>query len=48
MLAQYGIAVNVYDMQLVEDIRDTDVNIAFLPFHHIFGSTCMIVMLACG
>ena len=48
MLSQYGIAVNVYDMQLVEDIRDTDVNIAFLPFHHIFGSTCMIVMLACG
>ena len=48
MLAQYGIAVNVYNMQLVEDIRDTDVNIAFLPFHHIFGSTCMIVMLACG
>ena len=48
MLAQRGIAVNVYDMQLVEDIRDTDVNIAFLPFHHIFGSTCMIVMLACG
>ena len=48
MLNQNGIAVNVYDMQLVEDIRDTDVNIAFLPFHHIFGSTCMIVMLACG
>ena len=48
MLAQYGIAVNVYNMQLVEDITDKDVNIAFLPFHHIFGSTCMIVMLACG
>ena len=48
MLAQYGIAVNVYNMQLVEYITDKDVNIAFLPFHHIFGSTCMIVMLACG
>ena len=35
-------------MQCVEDIRDTDTNIAFLPFHHIFGSTCMIMMLACG
>ena len=48
MLSQYGIAVNVYDMQLVETITDKDVNIAFLPFHHIFGSTAMIVMLACG
>lgn len=48
MLNQNGIAVNVYNMQLVEDIRDTDTNIAFLPFHHIFGSTAMIVMLACG
>ena len=35
-------------MQCVEDIRSTDTNIAFLPFHHIFGSTGMLVMLACG
>ena len=35
-------------MQLVEKFLDTDVNLAFLPFHHIFGSTAMIVMLACG
>jgi len=48
MLAQRGIAQNVYDMQLVEDIRSSDVNIAFLPFHHIFGSTGFLVMLACG
>lgn len=48
MLSQYGIATNVYDMQIVETFYDTDVNIAFLPFHHIFGSTGMIVMLACG
>ena len=48
MLSQYGIATNVYNMQLVEPITDKDVNIAFLPFHHIFGSTAMIVMLACG
>ena len=48
MLCQRGIAQNVYDMQLVEDIRSTDVNIAFLPFHHIFGSTGFLVMLACG
>ena len=48
MLSQRNIASNVYALQTCEDIRSTDVNIAFLPFHHIFGSTCMIVMLACG
>ncbi len=48
MLSQKNIASNVYSMQLVEDIRTGDSNIAFLPFHHVFGSTCMIVMLAFG
>lgn len=48
MLSQKNIASNIYGMQLVEDIRSTDTNIAFLPFHHIFGSTCLIMMLACG
>ena len=41
MLSQKNIASNIYGMQLVEDIRKEDVNIAFLPFHHVFGSTCM-------
>ena len=48
MLSQKGIAANIYAMRCVEDIRSTDTNIAFLPYHHIFGSTCMIMMLACG
>lgn len=48
MLSQNNIASNVYAMQKVEDIRNTDSNLAFLPLHHIFGSTCLIVMLACG
>lgn len=48
MLSQKNIASNIYAMQCVENIRNTDTNIAFLPFHHIFGSTCMIMMLACG
>lgn len=48
MLSQRNIASNVYAMQSVEDIRSTDTNIAFLPFHHIFGSTCIIMMLASG
>ena len=48
MLSQKNIASNVYALQCVEDVRPTDTNIAFLPFHHIFGSTCLIVMLAIG
>lgn len=48
MLTQKNIACDIYALQLVEDIRSTDRNICFLPFHHIFGSTCMIMMLACG
>lgn len=48
MLSQKNIASNIYAMQCVEDIRSTDTNIAFLPFHHIFGSTCIIMMIACG
>ena len=48
MLCQKGIATNVCDMLMVEGLLPTDTNIAFLPFHHIFGSTCIIVMLAAG
>ena len=48
MLSQHNIASNVYAMLLVEKFYPRDVNLAFLPFHHIFGSTEMIVMLAVG
>ena len=48
MLSQRNVASNVYALQCVEDGRSTDTNIAFLPFHHIFGSTCLIWTLACG
>ena len=48
MLSQHNIASNVYSMLLVEDLKPIDSNLAFLPYHHIFGSTCMIVMLASG
>lgn len=48
MLSQNNIASNVYAMLLVEKFYQTDINLAFLPFHHIFGSTEMIVMLAVG
>lgn len=48
MLSQRNVASNIYAMQLVEPISSKDVNLAFLPLHHIFGSTCMAMMLACG
>lgn len=48
MLAQKGLAANIYDMDRTEDIRPTDTNIAFLPFHHIFGSVGTLFMLSCG
>lgn len=48
MLSQKNVASNLYALQCVEDIRSSDTNIAFLPFHHIFGSTCLIMMLASG
>ena len=48
MLSEKNIASNIYAMMQVEDIRPTDTNIAFLPFHHIFGSTCILVMLSGG
>ena len=48
MLHQRGIATNIYGLRVLEDINSNDTNIAFLPFHHIFGSTGMLYMLSCG
>lgn len=48
MLSQDGICANIADLQMVEGVRSTDTNIAFLPFHHIFSTTGMLFMMACG
>lgn len=48
MLSQKNIASNIYALQISEEFFDTDVNIAFLPFHHIFGQTGMLLMIATG
>lgn len=48
MLSQKNITSNIYALQLSEDFYDTDVNIAFLPFHHIFGQTGMLLMIING
>lgn len=48
MLSQRNIASDVYSMKCIEDIRTSDTNIAFLPLHHIFGSTMLTMAIACG
>ena len=48
MLSHYNIASNIYDMQLVEYIANDDINMAFLPFHHTFGSTGLLLFLSRG
>lgn len=48
MLSQNNIIRNTLDTLAVEDIRETDTNIAFLPYHHIFGSTGQWVLIAAG
>ncbi len=47
-LSQYNILANTYAMLKVEDIRHGDRTMAFLPYHHTFGSTGQVVMLAAG
>lgn len=48
MLSQRNFASNIVSMHATEDFRKTDVNLAFLPFHHTFGSTALLVMLSSG
>jgi len=48
MLSERNIAEDIYAMQLVEKILPTDMNMAILPFHHAFGSTGLLMMLASG
>lgn len=48
MLTQRNIAENIHSMKCVEGILPTDRNLAFLPYHHTFGSTGQLIMLASG
>ena len=48
MLSHKNIASNIYAMTKCEDIRSTDTNIAFLPFHHTFGCTGILMFLSLG
>ena len=48
MLSNRNIATNIYDMQCTENLNNKDVNLLFLPLHHTFGSTGLILFLANG
>ncbi|MBR3133199.1 MAG: AMP-binding protein [Clostridia bacterium] len=48
MLSHENITTNIYQLTISEDIRSTDVNMAFLPFHHTFGSTGTLLFLSHG
>lgn len=48
MLSNKGIACNVADLLVFEVFDEHSTNIAFLPFHHILGSTGMLFVLADG
>ncbi|MBR3296310.1 MAG: AMP-binding protein [Firmicutes bacterium] len=48
MLSQYNIGFNIWQVLCTEDLRHGDVNMAFLPYHHTFGSTGQSMMSCCG
>ena len=48
MLSHKNIASNLYALNSAEKIYDTDVNLAFLPFHHTFGCTGLLFFLSNG
>ena len=48
MLSHKNIAYDIFAMTKCEDVRNTDTNMAFLPFHHTFGSTGILMFLSKG
>jgi len=47
-LSHTNIASNINALHVAEKIYSTDVNMAFLPFHHTFGSTGLMFFLSAG
>ncbi len=48
MLSHYNIVSNIYSMSCMEYADSNDVNMAFLPFHHTFGSTGLTFFISKG
>ena len=47
-LSQFNMTHNIWSVLSAEDLRHGDVNMAFLPYHHTFGSTGQTMMYAAG
>ena len=48
MLSHKNIVENIYGLNSIVKIYDTDVNLAFLPMHHTFGCTGFLFFLSNG
>ena len=48
MLCHRNLASNLYGLNCSETIYSTDINMAFLPFHHTFGSMAVLLVLNNG
>ena len=48
MISHRNIASNVAALKYEQPFCETDTNIAFLPFHHMYGSTCILLMISAG
>ena len=48
MLTHFNICHNIWEVLSSEDLRRGDVNMAFLPYHHTFGSTGQTMMSCAG
>lgn len=48
MISHRNIASNVAALKYEQPFCKEDTNIAFLPFHHMYGSTCLLLMISAG
>ncbi|NCB41675.1 MAG: long-chain fatty acid--CoA ligase [Clostridia bacterium] len=48
MLSHRNLASNIYALTCCEEVFQTDINMAFLPFHHTFSSTGITFMITKG
>jgi len=48
MLSHRNLASNIYALTCCEEVFETDINMAFLPFHHTFSSTGITFMITKG
>lgn len=48
MLSQKNIVSNIHSLNSIIKIYETDRNLAFLPFHHTFGSTGLLFFISNG